>query len=162
MSVLWGERRDLNPRSSEPQSDVLANCTTPTICQREVVVDVCLSPLPHISFIWALASHLFEYKSNPPHNDDNAVMPIVFTRLSRHSVDLLPRNACREDGASSGNWTRLSSLARTHNNQYTIPAYQDTFNLCKILDSNQWLLVYQTNAQPTELISLLRFAVSVF
>ena len=53
------------------------------------------------------------------------------------------------DGGPSPSWVYSSIL-------------QDTFNLCKILDSNQWLLVSQTNARPTELISLLRFAVSVF
>ena len=90
---------------------------------------MCLSPLPHISFIWALASHLFEYKLNPPHNDDNAVMPIVFTRLSRHSVDLLPRNACREDGASDGNRTHVSALARPRTNRCTTPAYGSHTNL---------------------------------
>ena len=48
---------------------------------------------PHILFIWALASHFFEHKLNPLHNDDNAVMPIVFMRLSQHAVVLLPRSA---------------------------------------------------------------------
>lgn len=106
--------------------------------------------------MWALASHFFGYKSNPPHNDDNAVMPVAFSRLPWRTC-CLPSLFIHEElwsGIRGLNPLPSAWQADALPNEL-IPHIKTPINICKILELNQLLLTCQANALPNELISLL-------